>query len=162
MTNFFTRLDPLELALAGKLWEVVFTASLDGNQTTYLQIKTGAVSPLIVSYSLDSSTEPLKVTALEAPTVTDGTSAVTPYNMNRVKGTSPTTLFYTNPTSISGGTTIDITLVTAGKGGGAEAGSHGAWKLKTATSYVWKIEQLTNQATVIAGSIVFSENYGSF
>lgn len=162
MTNFFSRLEPLELSLAGKLWQVTFSASLSGNQTTYLQIKTGSASPLISSYFVESSAEPLKVTALETPTVTDGTTAVTPYNLNRAETATPTTLFYSDPTSISGGAPITIDIVTAGKGAGASAESHGAWKLKPNTSYVWKVEQLTNQATVIVGGIIFSEGYGQF
>ena len=162
MTNFFSRLEPLELSLAGKVWSVTFSASLTGNQTAYLQIKTGSASPLVVGYFLESSAEPLKATALETPTVTDGTSAVTPYNMNRTSTVTPTTLFYSNPTSVSGGAPIAIDIVTAGKGAGATAESHGVWKLKPNTSYVWKVEQLTNQATQIVGSIMFSENYGQF
>lgn len=162
MTNFFTRLEPLELSLAGRLWSVSFTTSLSGNQTANLQIKTGAVSPLITSYTHESSAEPMKATLLETPTVTDGTVAVTPYNMNRIKTGSPTTLFYSNPTSISGGTAIEIDVITAGKGAGASAQSHGAWKLKSDTSYVWKIEQLTNQATLLTTTIVFSETFGAF
>jgi hypothetical protein len=162
MTNFFTRLEPLELSLASKLWQVTFSASLAGNQTTYLQIKTGSASPLISSYFVQSSAEPLKVTALESPTVTDGTVAVTPYNLNRTSTAAPTTLFYSNPTSISSGSPIAVDIVTAGKGAGASAESHGAWKLKPSTSYVWKIEQLTNQATEVVGAIVFSEGYGQF
>jgi hypothetical protein len=162
MTNFFTRLEALELSLAGKLWQVTFSASLTGNQTAFLQIKTGSVSPLITSYFVESSAEPLKATALESPTVTDGTSAVTPYNLNRTSTATPTTLFYSNPTSVSSGSPIAIDIVTAGKGAGASAESHGAWKLKPNTSYVWKVEQLTNQSTQIVGGIVFSEGYGQF
>lgn len=162
MTNHFSRLEPLEMSLAGSLYQVVFSTSLTGSQITYLQIKTGANPPLITLYELETGTEPVKMTMLETPTVTDGTSAITPVNLNRTKNTTPTTVFYTNPTSISGGTTIDITLVTSGKSGGASGENHGAWKYKPNTSYVWKLEQLTNQATVITTRIVFSEVYGGF
>lgn len=162
MTNHFSRLEPLEMSLGGILYQVVFSASLTGNQTTYLQIKTGAVSPLITMYELESSAEPLKVTALETPTVTNGTTAITPRNLNRTKATTATTQFFSDPTGISGGTTLDITIVTAGKGSGSSAENHGAWKLKTDTSYIWKLEQLTNQVTTVVGRIIFSEGYGTF
>ena len=162
MTNHFSRLEPVELSLGGLLYQASFSTTLSGNQTSYLQIKTGAVSPLVISYEVESSAEPLKVTALETPTLTDGTTLVASRNMNRIKTTNATTLFYSDPTGISGGTVLDIMIVTAGKGSGAAAESRGAWKLKPNTSYVWKIEQLTNQATVIAGQIVFSEGFGTF
>jgi hypothetical protein len=162
MANHFSRLEPVELSLAGLLYQTSFTASLAGNQTSFLQIKTGSLSPLIMGYEIESSAEPLKVSAIESPTITDGTTAVASRIMNRTKTTNATTLFFSDPTSISGGTVLDIVIVTAGKGSGSSAESHGAWKLKTDTSYVLKIEQLTNQSTIIAGQIVFAEGYGTF
>lgn len=104
----------------------------------------------------------MKATLLETPTITDGTTVVTPYNMNRIKTGSPTTLFYSDPTSISGGTPIQVDVVTAGRRAGASAESHGAWKLKPNTSYLWKIEQLNNQDTLLTTTIVFSETFGAF
>lgn len=162
MTNFFSRLEPFELALQGKVWEMSYSFAQTGSETDYFQMKTNAKSPAILHFEVASSAEPLKVTLLEAPTMTTGTSAVTAYNMNRVKDTAATTQFFSDPTFTSGGTAINIHLVTAGKGGGAISAEAGAWKLKTATNYLVKVEQLTNQATTVSINIVFAEDYGSF
>lgn len=161
-TNYFTRLEPTELALAGKVYELSYTATLGGNATTYFQMKTASKPVMLIHLEISSSSEPLKVSLLEAPTMTNGTTAVASYNMNRSKLTTATTLFYSDPTYTSGGTTVNIHLVTAGKGGGAITAEAGAWILKTATNYLIKVEQLTNQATTVAYNAVFSEDYGAF
>lgn len=162
VTNFFARLEPFDLSLQGKLWEVSYSFAQTGNETDYFQLKTNAKSPAILNLEVSSSAEPLKLTVLEAPTMTNGTTAVASYCMNRVKDTTATTQFYSDPTFTSGGTPINIHIVTAGKGGGAISAESGAWKLKTATNYLLKIEQLTNQATTVSINIVFSEDYGAF
>jgi hypothetical protein len=71
-------------------------------------------------------------------------------------------LFYSDPTNVSGGTKIQTQIVTAGKGGGETAMEMGAWQLKTGTSYIWKITNLSNQTTRISGEIQFAEDYGTF
>ncbi|NBO56461.1 MAG: hypothetical protein EBU84_18140 [Actinobacteria bacterium] len=162
MTNFYSRLEPLELALAGKTYEMSYTVALTGNQTTYFQMKSNNKPTMLVHFEVSSSAEPLKVTLLEAPTMTDGTTAVTAYNMKRDSLNTPTLLFYSNPTFTSGGTPINIHIVTAGKGGGAITAESGVWVLKTSTNYLIKVEQLTNQATTVAYNAVFSEDYAQF
>ena len=162
MTNFFSRLDTLELSLAGKVFDMTFEASLAGLAVTYLQIKTAAKKPILLGYQLSSSSEPLLAEAFETPTLTDGTSEVTAYNLKRSSAIVATTRFYTNPTSVSGGTKIQALVVTAGKGGGAVATEQGAWQLNTSTNYVWKITNLTNQTTRVSGQIQFAEDYGQF
>lgn len=162
MTNYYTRLEPLELALAGKTFEMSYTVSLTGNQTTYFQIKTNNKPTMLVHFEVSSSAEPLKATLLEAPTMTNGTTAVASYNMKRSSLTTADTTFFSDPTFTSGGTPINIHIVTAGKGGGAITAESGVWVLKTATNYLVKVEQLTNQATTVAYNAVFSEDYGQF
>ena len=162
MSNFFQRLDTLELSLAGKVFDMTFESTLAGLALVYLQIKTGAKKPILLGYQLSSSAEPLLAEAFEAPTVTNGTTAITAYNLKRSSAITPTTLFYSDPTSVSGGTKIQALVVTAGKGGGAVATEAGAWQLNINTSYVWKITNLTNQTTRISGQIQFAEDYGTF
>ena len=162
MTNYYTRLEPLELALAGKTYEMSYSTTLTGNQTVYFQMKTNNKATMLVHFEVSSSAEPLKVTLLEAPTMTNGTTAVTAYNMKRDSLSTAATLFYSDPTYASGGTPVNIHLVTAGKGGGAITAESGVWILKTSTNYLVKVEQLTNQATVVAYNAVLSEDYGQF
>jgi hypothetical protein len=161
MTNYFSRLQAQELALAKKIFEVSHDVGLTGSQTTYFQIKTVTTAPMILHLEVSSSDQPCKLTVLENPTVTLGTTAITPYNMYRLSTNQAVTLFYSNPTSISGGTAINTHIITAGKGGSAVSAESGVWILKKNTSYVLKVEQLSNQATTIAFNIVFAEEYGS-
>lgn len=161
-TNYFTRLLPAELALAGKVYEMSYTDSMSGSETTYFQVKTGSVPVMLIHLEVSSSAEALKVTLLEAPTMTNGTNAVASYNMNRASASTAATLFYDNPTFTSGGTPVNIHIVTAGKGGGAITAESGVWVLKVNTNYLIKTEQLSNQATVACYNAVFSEGYGAF
>jgi hypothetical protein len=161
MTNYFNRLDDRELALNGFSYSVSFTLSFLGNETKYLQIKTGAVTCWISDYQLASSAEPLSLTAIESPTLTNGTTALPSFCTNRQRANTATTLFYSNPTSVSGGTVIHREVCTAGKGAGASLTDSHNWILKKNTSYLWKIEQLTNQVTTVAGELLFREGYPS-
>ena len=161
MTNYFARLDPQELALAQKVFEVSHSVSLTGSQTTNFQIKTGAKAPLILALEVSSSAEPCKLTMLETPTITNGTTVVTAYNMFRPSSVAATTLFYSDPTGISGGTAVNVHIITAGKGGSAISSESGAWVLKKNTSYVLKVEQLSNQATTVAFNVVLAEDFPS-
>lgn len=163
MANFFQRLDNKELSLQGLAYEVNGYYTFTGNQTKYFQVKTMTVAPLILIHSVSSSAEPFRVQWLESPTLTDGTTEVTPYNMRREVTTAAATKFYTDPTYTSGGTVVNQYLVTAGKAGGAQGGADGGhWKLKTSTSYLVKIEQLTNQSTSGLVHFHFAESYGRF
>lgn len=161
MTNYFNRLEPTELALSSKVYEVAYSFAQTGNETDYFQIKTGAKTPMIIALEVATSAEPLKVSLLEAPTMTDGTIAVTAYNMRRPSANTATTTFFSNPTYTSGGVAVNIHLVTAGKGGGAITAEAGIWVLKASTNYLLKVEQLTNQATTNCINIVFAEDYPS-
>jgi len=162
VTNFFTRLLPTELALAGKVYEVSYVDSLSGSETTYFQIQTSTKPMMLIHLEISSSAEPLQITLLETPTMTNGTMAVNSYNMKRSSANAATTLFYSNPTYTSGGAPVNIHIVTAGKGGGAISAESGVWVLKTSSNYLVKLEQLSNQATVTSYNIVFAEDYAQF
>lgn len=161
MTNYFAKIDPYELSLAGHVFSVSGSYTFTGNETKYLQIITGAKSPVIIRHVVSSSAEPLRVTAIENPTVTNGTTAITAINLNRLSSTAAITTFKSDPTSISGGTAIHVDLVTAGKGAGAQSEETGVWTLKKDTKYLWKLEQLTNQATTVTVEMMFAEVVGT-
>lgn len=161
MTNYFNRLRPQELSLAGKSFAVSFALSFAGNETKYLQIKTGSVTCWVDGWQIASSAEPLKISVIETPTLTNGTTAVPSYCLNRQRNTTASTLFYSDPTSISGGTVIHVEICTASKGAGAQDDDVSNWILKKNTSYLWKMEQLTNQVTTVAGELLFNEGYPS-
>lgn len=161
MANYFRHLEAREMSLSGVLYSVSAYFTVTGNETKYMQIKTGAESCMIIDYRVSSSAEPLQIQAIESPTLTNGTTALTAFKLNRQKSGSPTTLFYSDPTGISGGTVIHNEICTAGKGAGAQADDAGTWVLKKSTSYLWKLVQLTNQATLIAVELTFAEDYPS-
>lgn len=161
MTNHFSRLDPYELSINGLVYAAPMYLELSGNETVYVQIKTAATTAMVVGYHISSSAEPIKVTALEAPTVTDGTIEIVSYKMNRQRTGNAVTKLYSNPTGVSGGTAIFYDLATAGKHSGSALGSGDVWVLKKNTSYLWKIEQLTNSATKVTGELNWSEGYPS-
>ncbi len=161
MTNHFSRLEPYELAISGLVYAAPFYLELSGNQTVNLQIKTGATTAMVLNYHISSSAEPLKMTAIETPTITDGNAEVVSYKMNRQRTGNAVTKLYSNPTSVSGGTAIFYDVIGSGNHTGGLAHSGDVWVLKKNTSYVWKIEQLSNSATKVAGMLHFSEGYPS-
>jgi hypothetical protein len=162
MANYFHKIDPYELSMSGLMYSMSSSFTLTGNQTVYVQIKTGDRTAFIADYRVSSSAEPLKLTAIESPTVTNGSIALTAVCLNRQKDTIPVTTFFSNPTSVVGGTVINVEVVTAGgKGGGAQTGDSHGWTLKKNADYLWKIEQLSNQATVVTAEIIFAELYGT-
>jgi hypothetical protein len=161
MTNYFEHLEAFPMMMNGEIYSLSFTDDLTGSETIYLQIKTGAKSCLVLNWSLASTLQPVKVTTIESPTITNGTTAVASYNFNRQKTATATTLFYSDPTSISAGTVIHIDTAGASKHAGGSSLDAELLLLKKNTSYVWKVEQLNNQATTIVGSIVFAEDFKS-
>lgn len=161
MANYFRKIDPYEVSLSGKAFMFSANATMTGNQTLSFQLKTGEVAPVVLSYFVSSSAEPLLVTAIEAPTVTDGTTPVPTYNLDRLSDRLAELVVFSDPTNISGGTTIYQDLVTAGKGAGAKSAEHPSWTLKRETSYIWQVAQLTNQSTRMAAGLVFAEYLGT-
>lgn len=161
MTNYFAKIDPYELSLAGHVFSVSGSYTFTGSQTKYLQIITGAKSPVILKYLVSSSAEPMRVTAIENPTVTNGTTGITAINLNRLSSTEAITTFKSDPTDISEGTAIHVDLVTAGKSVGASSEETGVWTLKKNMKYLWKLEQLTNQATTVIVELMFAEVVGT-
>lgn len=161
MTNYFARLDPYEMSINGLVFAAPFYLELSGNETVNLQIKTGTTTAMIIAYRISTTAEPLKVSAIESPTITDGTTPIPSYKVNRQRTGSSTISLFSNPTSVSGGTLINVDVTTAGKhSGGGFAMGH-PWILKKSTSYQWKIEQLSNSATKVAGELVWAEGYPS-
>jgi len=162
MTNYFQKIDPYEVSLAGRAFAVSASYSFSGNQTKYLQINTGAEkAPMLMDFKIASSVEPLRVSLVEAPTITNGTTAVVAYNLNRLSATTATLTAFSDPTSVSSGTTLHVDLCTAGSKAGANASDSHSWTLKKNTKYVLKMEQLTNQSTSVTVELVFAEGVGT-
>lgn len=158
MSSFFEKLEPLELSLTGKVWSASFSASVASAATATLQIKTGSIPCVVMDWLVGSTGQPLTIVAKENPTITDGTTAVVPYCTNRIESNTATTLLYSDPTGISGGTTIYTEAVSAEKGSGGSIGSGHSWVLKANEDYIWQITNSGNQTTTIAAILYFAED----
>jgi hypothetical protein len=115
----------------------------------YFQIITGAREALLFQWGLIAATQSCRFKALEAPTVTDGTTAITPQRINRDTNIATTLTLYSNPSSISGGTTlVDVVLPSGGNKTGGGATDSVFWTMKPNTDYVASIENLGNSETI--------------
>lgn len=96
--------------------------------------------------SMQSDGPKITIQLIEAPTITTGSTAVTPVNRRRI-GTPTASLLTVknNPTAVSGGTILDQDYIGGGTGAGGSTTSGGnaandnEWVLKPATTYVIKV-----------------------
>ena len=117
--------------------------------TSYFQITTGSREVFLINWSLVAATQSCRFKALEAPTLTDGTTAITPVHIHRNETASPSVTLYSNPTSISGGTVlVDAVIPSGGNKTGGAAGETVFWTLKTDTDYIASVENLGNSETI--------------
>lgn len=103
--------------------------------------------------------------AVEAPTLTTGSTTFTPINLNRV-GTPPssTSTLKTNPTGISGGTVLRAYLLGGGSGGNAPGGSDDKdieLVLKPATTYLFRVQNLAGSAKALSLWLFWYEETGA-
>ncbi len=126
--------------------------------TAYFQIITGAREAFLFHWSLVAATQSCRFTALESPTVTDGTTAITPQQVNRSASTATTLTLYSDPTSISGGTSlVDVAIPSGGNKTGGGADDNVFWTLKPDTDYVASVENLGNSTTACTFEMAWIE-----
>jgi hypothetical protein len=101
---------------------------------------------------------------IEAPAFTAGTTPPTVYaNMDRRSAKTPTMVMYTNPTGVSGGVTIDMTLIPTG-GGVLETGAGSIaiealeWVFRPATTYIIRLHNQGTSASTINLNMVWYES----
>lgn len=154
----WSRYEPYDLCLQGRVFALSFNSSISASSTSWAQIKTGAKKVAIVHYDLVAISENMKFSVYETPTITDGLNAVTPVNVNRNYADTAVTLFYSNPTGVSGGTLLLVQTMASGanKVGGTSADSE-TWVLKPNTSYGLKLENLGNSTTEFVFNMGFYE-----
>lgn len=155
----WTRFDPYDLCLQGRIYSVSLEGSISATSTAYAQVKTDAKKISVVHYDIVAVSENMRMTILETPTITNGTVEVTPINRNRNSANTATAKFYTNPTSVSGGTTILIHGMPSGANKVGGLASHEeAWSLKPNTSYAIKFDNLGNSTTSFFFNMAFFEH----
>lgn len=150
--------DDLDIARSGDAFHVSSYFTILNSGTNYFQIKTDSRTIVILGYEMVTNTQPVRFTTLEEPTVTNGTTALAARNLNRQATTAATVLLYSDPTSISGGTTLVDHIVPSGgnKSGGAITNAD-VWTLKKETSYVIKLENKGNNDTICAFNMTWLE-----
>lgn len=154
----WSRSAPYDLCLQGRVFSLSMNGSVSATSTSWAQVKTSSAKVSVVHYDVVSLTENLRFSVFEAPTITDGTNAVTPVCVNRNVVGSPSTHFYSNPTGVSGGTLLLIHAMPSGanKVGGSSQHSE-TWVLKPNTSYGLKLENLGNSTTEFVFNMGFYE-----
>jgi len=126
--------------------------------TNYFQITTGAREIFLINWSLVAATQSCRFKAIEAPTLTDGTTAITPVHIHRNETAATSMTLYSNPTSISGGTTlVDAIIPSGGNKTGGAAGSTVFWTLKPNTDYIASIQNLGNSDTICTFEMAWLE-----
>lgn len=150
--------DLLDLCRSGNVYHAASYFSVAQSATTYFQMKTGASSALVVKYSLVAATQSCRFKALEAPTVTDGTTPVSALNVNRTSAATATMTLFSDPTSISSGTAlIDSIIASGGNKTGGGVGESVFWTMKPDTSYVVSVENLGNSTTACTFELAWLE-----
>jgi len=126
----------------GDIYVGFATLSINNGASSYLQMKTNGGDIYLLSYGIVTDSARTTEEIIEAPTITDGTTALsTIYNANRQSTDTPGFDIYTNPTSISGGTIIDKVEQYEAKKSLGVAGEAGniRLKFKKSTDYVLKL-----------------------
>lgn len=150
--------DAFDLSRSRDAYSVAVAFSVAQSATAYFQIKTSTKEALLIHWSLEAATQSVEFIAVEAPTVTDGTTAITPVNINRSHTNGTTLTLYSNPTSISGGTTlIDSVVPSAGNKTGGGLATSIFWTLAANTDYVASIENLGNSTTACTFEMAWVE-----
>jgi hypothetical protein len=119
-----------------------------------LQLKTSDKPVNLRTVGVFSSEQDVRVEVIEAPTITDGTSAATIVNLNRLSGkVSGIALAATDPTSISGGTELEnVRLAVASQVSIRDAlflGGDWEWILRPSTSYLFRMTNLDADAATL-------------
>lgn len=83
------------------------TLSLPSMTTGYLQLLTSTKDTYLIDYSITTNSARITEKILEAPSLTTGTTPYLMMNTNRVNPVAHSFSIFTNPTNITGGTTID-------------------------------------------------------
>jgi hypothetical protein len=152
--------DGIDLARAGHVFHASQYLSVASGASAYVEMRTGTAEVVLLGWTVITGTEAFRVRGIEAPTIgTPGTTALASHNVNRIlSATTATMLLFTDPASISAGTTLYDTITPSGanKVGGVAAEAH-PWTLKKDTSYVFRVENLGNSTSIAAVELSWLE-----
>lgn len=93
---------------AGRMFSARVEASIASDASLYMQIKIPeGIEMHLKEFTLYTPGSSATLTITENPTVTDGTTGVTPKNRHRASSNPSVVTIYSDPTSISGGDELD-------------------------------------------------------
>jgi hypothetical protein len=151
----------LNFLFAGLAFTAEINSSITGNGTVkYFEFITpdDFLHHIIGCEAVSDATADLVIELIEAPTITDGTIQVAPINMDRRKSKQAKTIFYSNPTAVSGGTVIKTSFLGGGKTMADSAYATTEILLKKATKYVIKVTSLGTGTTNFYIKNIFYES----
>jgi hypothetical protein len=97
----------LQFIFAGKMFAWEYRAAFAPG-TTNFQFKTQASQDVhFITRSITTGSTAINVQLIENPALTDGTTLLSVYNVNRAAGTTATMAIYSNPAAIVGGSTLE-------------------------------------------------------
>jgi len=132
----------------GILFSVLHKETIAAGAVFYIQIKTGSKTVHFKPTNISTDADKFVIEFIENPTLTDGTTPAVLINRNRISNNLPESVFYSDPTNVSGGTKIDEFYLGGSVGfkdvGGDIIAGVNEFILKPNTNYVYKI---TNEGT---------------
>lgn len=144
----------------GELYTLTTLVTIAAGASLNLQNKVG--NRIFHTIAREHSFEgggPITVTVTEAPTVTDGTIAITAVNMNRLSTKMHTAQFFVDPTAISGGILLDtLYLPATGPNSTGFAGEGAERNLKPNTDYMLTATNSGSQDSTFWTRVIFFES----
>jgi hypothetical protein len=130
-----------------RVFQATYSFTLAGSSGTQLvQFKTGTTIPVLLAVQGTTSTSSVTMELIETPTITNGTTAVASRVIDRNSANTAVTTVFSDPTSVSGGTTLFTELIPASNQGSSEHQDVLIRPLKASTSYVVKFTNLGNSS----------------
>jgi hypothetical protein len=149
-----------ECVIDGRVFEITGELSIAGAGTAKLLGKASDVRSCLISYFIKSDQGPVEVRLIEAPTVTDDGTLITPVNRNRNSDNTSDTIVYGAPTSSGGTNVYQNKVYETGTGSHTQGGSiemPSIFVLKDNTDYIFEIENLNVATTTVSYSILWCE-----
>lgn len=126
-----------------------------------LEFKTPLTGRYIHMKSMVAMSEGLgSFEVIESPTLTTGSTAFVPTQLNRNNSTASTVIIKSNPTTISGGTVLRAYLIGAGKENGGPANNDTEIVLKPDTTYLFRVRNLAGAAKALSLYLFWYEENG--
>ena len=151
-----------KLALDGNLYRASSRFDVAQGATSYLQIKTGSKNVLLVSTSATTDSDQVTFDLISGSDITNGTTEVNIYNINRTSADAHELVVYTDPTVNSVGDVIEFEFLPGSSTSGSRRSGAGLctsidWILDANTSYLRRIVNSGNGDVTVNINELFYE-----